>query len=273
VKTLKGCLALDFYALFSWTKLLIVIFIFSILSYHSILDISADKENSNIWDLIILTFSGPMLENPSLMDNIKWLFPQILLLFMIGKFIESEWNERSIYTIIRTESIYKWWISKVIIFTAFSLIFFLIGFLTCITMGLFFGIRVESSWSDFANNYVFLYTKQVSSPINVAITIFFLLASSIIVLIFFLFFLTLLINQLTYSYIIVCIVISLAFISNILPDYLITLIPGNQSIASRHSIFDHNLSLFTANWSYIYNSFIALALYFANITILKRRDF
>lgn len=116
-------LANNLMSIFSRKKILMIIFIFSMLNYM----IPPSCNCNNLNEIIENIFRGPnsLLEMP--IELLKWCFFQFFLLYIVLDFINKEFNLRNILTILKIGS-RKLWINNLIlsIFIA-CLLYFILG--------------------------------------------------------------------------------------------------------------------------------------------------
>lgn len=219
-------------------------------------------------DSIFLAFAGPTVEMNSILDGLVWLVPQLFLFFLVGNLASLELKASGEYILPLLGSRYLWWAGKLIMLFIIVSGFFLSGFL------IVFMISKQMTTSDGGWGELILLDNIYASlvkykPSYIGFIILVLLISTGLIMAILQTLLSLVFDSIRAYFIVAFISVSTCLGGNSFKQ-IITIMPSNQSILSRHSLFLNNPHWFSINWSLIYNIvFLTLLITFGFIYIKK----
>lgn len=261
----------DFLALMTIRNLMIIISVFFIIGGEVYFFTTQYIYSASLIDIVFIALAGPILENYSLIDNIRFLLPQMLLFVFLGNFFFSSFHKQMHYDLIRISSVKKWLLSKVIISLFFILVFNILAFCALIIVGSLF-LTPTFSWSELS--YAF-YLDLASYSFTATYFIFqtyFILVTTTIALVLVFYVIAILTKNFTHTYVIILVILSLIYVSSFVPISIVKWLPSNLLVFSRHYIFDNRTNL-TLTWNIIYNFIISFAMFRIAIWKLKEIDF
>lgn len=237
-----------------WWWLLSTVALFAVVGLYNVARLNsmaiATDLRASVWDSMFLSFSGPPA-SAGMIDGLIWLVPQLLLFYFVGDTVRRELVERgeSILPLIGSRLI--WWIGKVSALVANVFAFFILGFCVVLVVSAL-ALPWSSSWGslivsgEFApslNNYSIGFGLFLMFLLLVTTGWAVVLVQTVLALYF---------NSIN-AFIVVSGLSILAWTSGSYFRTLVFLLPGNQSMFSRHSLLTTGVEGLSIGWSLLYN--------------------
>lgn len=263
----------DMCSIFSFKRALILLSMFIILYIANASEFYMYK-NIGLFDFILLALGGPFKNAFRIIDEIKWLLPQIFLSYVLTYLIDLELKERNIYLLPRISSLKIWWFSKIGSLSVITFIYFTIEFFVVIILA-FLNYPVNNNFSKVIVE-TFVNEKNVTIVYNAKIifNMFFLLWLTSFLLSIFQLLISMIFKNAMVGLICIIMLNVISIHAGFAKGSLFKWFPSNHGIFMRHNIF--NISgrndLISISWSYSYVIVLIILLIIFGFNYIKKRE-
>lgn len=256
-----------------WWWILATIALFALIALFNVSRLNSFTATQNvtpsIWDGLFLSFSGPPVAS-SMLDGLAWLTPQLLLYYFIGDIVRGELLQRGECVLPRIGSRLIWWSARLSGLTISVVSFFATGFLVVFTVSAL-AWPWSLSWSRLIVSKEFIPSLGEHDVFSIILLMFLLLVAAGLSTVFFQTVLALYLNSIN-AYIAISGLTILAWFNGSTFKSLVFMLPANQSILSRHSLFAIGVEGFSISWSLLYSLLIIAVSFVTGAWALEKTD-
>lgn len=247
-------------------NLFLITITFLLVTGYTILQLRGITEN--IFDLLIILFTGPSFEQKNLMMYLVWYFPIIIYIYIILEFLNREWSYMYKSIFLRVGCVKKLIYSYIITFITFSIIYVILVVTVSSIIGTSLGFTCKA-----ASNILFFYPyTKYSNLINICILSIIWSIMSVIFISIICFFLSVINKNSMYNSFIVCLLFAEPYIGACFNEYFFRLLPAERCILSRHTILNTQIDSYSITASYIYIVTIIIIILFVSNIFIKKTD-
>ncbi len=255
-----------------WRHVLLPLFLFLLLGWYGVsqtFQIAASPAGVTVWDVALVAFAGPGLEDTSLVRMLVWFLPHLLFFYFLGDFVYGELAQRGYWVLPLMGSRTRWWATKAatLLFLTMAYTLFYLGVVLLVPT-----IRLAGNTAGFSIwELVFPFRSEINGWIFMGWVFgsFFstLFASTLLQLS-----LSLAWQKSFYGFGAVSAWMLLSWLLGTGAPELIRWLPGSQSMLMRHTFFAQEVSGFSLAWTLGYNFLFSLAAFFLGARTLQKMD-
>jgi hypothetical protein len=260
---------------FRWKDLLWTIVLFSLIGLFGVYDVVTYPTalSKNVWDVLLVTFSGPGLTNDSLFEFVHWFLPYLFFFYLFGNIAEEDLSQRGVSLVPLIGSRRKWWLGEVVTLLILSLFYVVTGVATILIVS-----RCFLPWSTHLSPFLLSSGIWQTIPKDLSVAtlllrwIFPLFFGTLVAVSFLQMALSLQWRNAFLSFIAASAMMILSWLFGIRHPFVVRWLPGSQSMLLRHTFLEPKVRGFSLAWSLGYNAVIILAVLAVSFVYIRRID-
>jgi hypothetical protein len=249
--------------------LLICFILFVFIACTNIFNAARIKD-SNVLDVLFLSFSGSSTQNSNLALAFQWLLIQIVVISMLGDFTFNQIFYKSTFILIRSKSKSKLWISQAIYISIALFVFFFLGFLVVYILSLIAFPTTSNNWFHTTTHFYNIPTNQ--SAVYIICEMFVLLYLATLCSVLFQSLISLITKNVLLPLVSIILLHIFSLNSGKININSVKWFIGNQSMLIRHNYFDQNVNNFSILWSLIYTVLMIIFIVIIGTYVINKID-
>lgn len=271
IKTIKKDF-LSILSIFNLILILLSILIVVIVNLTEI-DIFIERTNEciNVFDALFLSFLGPG-QKYTFLTMLKYILPNIIVLFVWGKAISNELEKGYLYAIFRIASKKIWWIGKILAMLISVIVYYISLVLISSMVYIYkFNFDVTNAFTDsiISTFEKYVYMINTVQPINMIIIILIINIICCFILITFQFLCSMIFKNSYWGFLASVVLILISIMSININSFFMKILPNNYSMIIRLNYIT-NFEMWHIKYSYIL--FMAIFLFVIGIKYVDKNE-
>lgn len=225
----------------------------------------------NVWDAILVAFSGPGLNSGSILDLLRWFIPQILFLYLFGDLSANEIEHGGLFLIPLIGSRKLWWMGQIATLLILSISFVFLGLVLISIFSVAF-LPWSVVFSPFLRSELFF---RLASNFHIPILLLWigaLYSSTLFAISLIQTTISIFWKKSYAAFFIAVVILLVSWLAGNGHPSIVPWLPGSQSMIFRHTFFDPSIRNFSIAWSLLYNIILCAIIITISTWFVKRHD-